>query len=382
VRKIRLLIEGWRGINHSYALVNQNQMLELLKRPEVELSHRDMPFYGRHWNPVDNFGGFDAEEARAIASVPPPDGTAPDVVYRAVFPYRFYGGDSAKIFCFATAEHQEIESHFVYQGPECAERHANGAVEIVTPSHWSKEGFLRYGFKSETVHVVPHGINPAHFHPLAKAVKDEARAQLGIPPDAFVFLNVGGMAMNKGIDELLLAFAEIRKKHKHAMLLLKDLRGLYGLTGEGKFAQVRRDHPGRFDDATVAAVGILSKSVDIGRLRLIYNMCDAYVSPYKAEGFNLPPLEAAACGLPIAVTAGGSTDDYAQPCFALKIAARKMVEGTRSSLVPDFDSLVACMEALIERRANEMDTARAVAFIAENNTWAKAVDKLAALFAG
>ncbi len=38
-----------------------------------------------------------------------------------------------------------------------------------------------------------------------------------------------------------------------------------------------------------------------------------------AEGFNLTPLEAAACGTQIVVTKGGSTDDYFQECMGYQI---------------------------------------------------------------
>ena len=38
-----LLVEGWRNIAHSYAIVNQFQCLELLKIPDLGLIHRDVP---------------------------------------------------------------------------------------------------------------------------------------------------------------------------------------------------------------------------------------------------------------------------------------------------------------------------------------------------
>ena len=39
-------------------------------------------------------------------------------------------------------------------------------------------------------------------------------------------------------------------------------------------------------------------------------MADAYVTPYRAEGFNLPALEAQTCGTPVIATHGGATDDF------------------------------------------------------------------------
>jgi glycosyltransferase involved in cell wall biosynthesis len=45
-------------------------------------------------------------------------------------------------------------------------------------------------------------------------------------------------------------------------------------------------------------------------LRELYNAADVYVSPYMAEGFNMPALEAQACGTPLIVPRGGPTDDF------------------------------------------------------------------------
>jgi glycosyltransferase involved in cell wall biosynthesis len=64
--------------------------------------------------------------------------------------------------------------------------------------------------------------------------------------------------------------------------------------------------------------GDLSQS-DLARL---YSACDALVHPYRAEGFALPVLEAIACGKPVIVTAGGSTDDFVSHSAGWKIPAR------------------------------------------------------------
>jgi glycosyltransferase involved in cell wall biosynthesis len=48
----------------------------------------------------------------------------------------------------------------------------------------------------------------------------------------------------------------------------------------------------------------------LAQLNVLYNVADAYVTPYRAEGFNLPALEAQACGTPVVATRGGATDDF------------------------------------------------------------------------
>ena len=52
-----------------------------------------------------------------------------------------------------------------------------------------------------------------------------------------------------------------------------------------------------------------------GRMAELYQVADAYVTPYACEGFNLPALEAAACGLPLICTRGGPTDEFTTADF-------------------------------------------------------------------
>src|SRR6202035_957998 len=85
----------------------------------------------------------------------------------------------------------------------------------------------------------------------------------------------------------------------------------------------------------------------------MYQLADAYVSPYRAEGFNMPVLEAAACGLPVICTAGGSTDDFVTDGFAGRIESKKMSVGIKGGLEamrlePNVDHLIALMISAIE----------------------------------
>jgi glycosyltransferase involved in cell wall biosynthesis len=80
---------------------------------------------------------------------------------------------------------------------------------------------------------------------------------------------------------------------------------------------------------------------------------DVYVSPYRAEGFNLPVLEAAACGLPLVITAGGAADEFTDAAFARRVAAARAVSDAADThallrargqhLEPDHEDLVAAI---------------------------------------
>ncbi len=49
------------------------------------------------------------------------------------------------------------------------------------------------------------------------------------------------------------------------------------------------------------------------KLRRLYSSADVYVSSSITEGYNLPPLEAMACGTPVVMTDSGGSSDYARP---------------------------------------------------------------------
>ena len=363
---MRLKLEGWRGIPHSYALVNQYQILELKKRRGITLFHRDRPFPNPRWSGLTGASGFPPHAAAELANIPPPDGPA-DVTFRICYPHDASADGGARVFTFATCEFaQLIPGALASMDPASA---------FVTPSRWSKRGLTASGINPDKIHIVPHGIDPAIFHPPSPQSRAAMRQWLGIGPQQFLFLNVGSTTYNKGIDALLLAFAQVHRRHPQTVLLLKDQCGLYGSRSSADLVKTMAAIIGPARNG----VRTLSDDMSLDMLAALYGAADAYVSPYRAEGFNLPPLEAAACGVPIAVTDGGATDDYAKDFFAMKIASRPIVLDGLSMLEPDHGALVEAMLRLIER--HERNSAASVKWIGENFSWARAVDRLLAIFA-
>ena len=314
---MQLLLEGWRGISQSLAIVNQFQALALLRRTDVTLFHRDLPTPMK-WNGARNGAGFAPEDEARIAAIPTHNGEPVDAVYRIVAPARGgETGDGRRTVSFIVTEFGFGTSNFV-PGTDLSFMTRDENL-IVTPTVWSAERLVEAGFQAERVRIVPHGVDRSLFFPLAPTERAAVRAQLGFAPDETVLLNIGGPFWNKGPDLLLEAFALLRARGRRVRLVLKDQSSLYGRGMQDMIAQVGARRPELLAADTLAAISLIPSTLDFRQLRELFAVADAYVSPYRAEGFNLPVLEAIACNVPVIVSSGGATDDFCPEPLATRL---------------------------------------------------------------
>ena len=149
---------------------------------------------------------------------------------------------------------------------------------IITPSNWSREGFIRSGAPADRVIVVPHGIDPAIFHPVSPERKSELRRELQW--DGFMFLSLGAMSHNKGMGNLLKALAIVAQKHPHVRLFLKGIAALF------RSRELFQKQTEQLTQAEIALIEPRLKFVDMtlnfAQMAALYQAADAYVSPYRA----------------------------------------------------------------------------------------------------
>ena len=346
-----LCIDGWRRVNHSIAMVNQHQMLALLDQPELTLYHRDVPYFMPHWDAKLLPAGFAEPEQQRIDAVPAPAAGQPlDCVLRISSPFRTQLEASQKTHTFMVTECALVPACFDAPLGDRAP-FTQDANRILTPSAWSRARLVEHGFDGDGIVVLPHGVNTRTFQPLSAADRLQARRRLGVAEDETLFVNVGVATWNKGLDLLVQAFAQVRQRHRKARLLLKENKALYGLGVERILADVQRKAPGLVDSHVLAGISVISNPLDQTQLRTLYAVADAYVSPYRAEGFNLPVLEAMACGTPVIVTAGGATDDFCPPGLAIRVRSRPGLradapEEVGPFLIPDPDALIDAMDSV------------------------------------
>jgi glycosyltransferase involved in cell wall biosynthesis len=314
-----MLVEGWRGVSHSFSLTSQYYMLELLKLAELRLFHHDLPFLNKQWNRIDNSADFDPEAQHQIDALPPAGDTRIDCVYRISTPI-FAGADDdqRRTLTYMVTEFG-LTANILAVEPARYAFFTRDANIIVTPTRWSRDRVIEFGFPADQVKIVPSGVDAAIFHPLGATERIASRAQLGIDEDETVFVNVGGAFWNKGVDLLVRAFAKLHSNGRKVRLIVKDQSALYGRSLGQTVQRVIETNPELFSAGALAAISVISGNLNQGQLRTLYGIADWYVSPYRAEGFNLPVLEAIACGTPVIVTDGGSTDDFCPDGVAWRI---------------------------------------------------------------
>ena len=375
---MNILIEGWRGINHSFSLVNQWQIIELQK--SCELFFKDVPFVSKNWNSEKNFSGLEKDVSDLINNIPNPNkDQIHDITYRISFPFNFNDKFNSKVlFVFGNCEHKVLNrSKYINNIPEKLK--FNKEFFIHTPSNWCKEGYLNSGFRDEQVIVVPHGVNEKTFHVISDEEKIKVREQYGIENDAFILTNVGAMTENKGVEKLIAAYGILKKRIDNLKLILKDQSNLYEITTAYLFDKIKKSQFNKkykiINDKMMNDIKIVSKNLSLKEMRNLYSITDCYVSPYLAEGFNLTPLEAAGCGSQIVVTKGGCTDDYYNPCLGYQIESNEKKINDSYLLEPKIDSLVSILEEKIINKPDNYKIERSK-YVNKNFSWDKVVSKL------
>lgn len=158
-------------------------------------------------------------------------------------------------------------------------------IIISTVSNFSKYAIERYmTIDPKRVFVIYPGIDE-HFRPMNRVfAKQFIKEKYGIRNQYFIY--TGAISKRKGVYDLIKAFLLINKKMNDYMLLL---------IGPPEDPAILR---------LVHEVGSIKYLGYVPRIDLpmLFSAATAFVFPSYHEGFGLPPLEAAACGVPIIVS--------------------------------------------------------------------------------
>ena len=369
-------VEGWRFVPHSYAILCQWQCLELMRRDTVELFFRDVPLVRARWRQTRGLMPEKWEDALARLADSAP-GRRVDCAVRIFVPSSFKRSGARRVLVVCTADFGWLPTAMIEDGRPLANAHRASDTIILSPSAWSTWGLLRAGADPDRVKLVPLGVDVRVFHPASPEQRADERRIAG-HDNRFVFLNVSAHTLSKGTDLILKAFARVAAIRDDVFLLLKGVDAVY--ESKGYLQQWMAERLTSDERAAIAGrTRYFGDSVSVDALAAIYRSANVYVTPYRSESFNMPALEAAACGLPIICTAGGPTDEFTTPAFARRIGA-ELVPGNRPDELirePDLDELT---QAMLDLRDDATFGATAKvagpAYAGAHFTWRHSVDRL------
>jgi phosphatidylinositol alpha-1,6-mannosyltransferase len=239
-------------------------------------------------------------------------------------------GSAAPAVGFARTVHRQLYHALVAALERLS--YAGAATVYAVSDRDAREIESRFGRPAGSTPVIPHGVDAEEFSPERVAtLRTESRAALGLG-DRRVALLVGNEPTMKGFDVAIAALGH----------LPEDV----GLVLAGRFdrEQVRgwANSAGACDRVETA------DPVD-DAVRL-FAMADVVIAPSRHDSFNLPVLEALACGLPVVVSECAGVSEQLRDCGDASIVTSAV----------DSRALADAIEAALDRGADGSGRERAL----------------------
>ena len=185
--------------------------------------------------------------------------------------------------------------------------------QLWVPTTWQRQCAIDQGYPADRVKIVPEGVDGETFRPVNKKEAIPLRG----PTKAFRFLVFGRWEDRKSTKEIIESFRKAFVKNEDVCLLLSVDNPFpvdkYKMTDE------RLEAYGLLPDSRIHNIGFVSRQEYINILRTGH----VFVSCARAEGWNLPLIEALACGTPSICSDYGAQLDFAQSAIKVKIKEHK-----------------------------------------------------------
>lgn len=325
---MKILVQGWFYIPHSYAIVACYEIIYLYKKykGEVELYLDEKPYFREHWNSNRKLV-YPKEYIDILKKLPVWRGEKVDIVYSLTYPYNVTPVPNGIPRCvfytseFAWLNHQYFctdNSTFESDSDVVKHLETHDTKLFFTPSSiWSAHGLTRFGVSPENNKVITLGVDVSIFKPHhTESVRESIRQRYSIRKDDILLVNIGSMTENKGIYLLLQTMHTLINVHnkKQFKLLLKGTNDLYEskLFLESYLARMQTDmHLTKEQETTMLEnIIFVTQTLSCALVNDLFNACDAYISPYLAEGFSMTALESLGAGLPLIISKTGSTMEF------------------------------------------------------------------------
>ena len=185
-------------------------------------------------------------------------------------------------------------------------KQANSMDEIWVPSQFNKQTMLQCGLK-KPIYTIPLGVDSDYFNPQIKQHKN--------PNKDFVFFTNIEWGERKNPHMQLQQFNKTFKASDDVCLIAKLNNRDPSIDLQVEIKKLRLSSQGG------RIYFIVNRVFDYYQLPLLYRSIDCYITAGRGEGWDMPLMEAMACGIPCIATDWGAHQEFAteENCYLLNI---------------------------------------------------------------
>lgn len=231
--------------------------------------------------------------------------------------------------------------------------------EIIVPSRFCQEAFLKAGYKST---VIPLGYDSDTY--TYKPRKPKAQGEV------FTFLHYNAFNIRKGFTEVLKAFIQEFDKSEPVRMVFKTTLD---------------NPPIPISPQIYPHIQVLTGEYTQKQMNELLHTADCFVYPSRGEGFGMTPLEAMATGIPAIVPNAHGISEYFDSEYMYEVKVKDTCPGLYSRYKgQDVGTMVVCsvrdlrkqMRYVYEHRDEAIEMGKKGSQYAKNYTIKRSANQL------
>ena len=228
----------------------------------------------------------------------------------------------------------QAHAHFIYsmfetdRAPIDYPSHLNNATETFVPSYHVKKAFNSSHIRN--VSVIRPAIDTETYKPQKTNVLKKYE-------NMYKFFISCDLTPRKGLHVLLSVFFQTFVNRDDVLLVVKAYWGGTSYKHKEEIVNNIMEIKKKCGNTKFPRVVLIGDVLSEEQMVLLFNACDCYVAPSFGEGFNLPAIQAMACGKPVIATEWSGHEEFINKEVALPLGINRIEPVDPVMIQKDFN---------------------------------------------